>query len=204
LQAAALIADGLISGAVGLGIFLMVGNQEKLALMLGGNFLLAGFLGVMLFLLLHHRGFAHWVKKKFPRLAKNASEEVTTPRYYGIIPSAWSFFGRWLQVAQYGVAVLAVGGALSARGAFVGHGIHMVGATVGAAVPNQVGVVDGAYVAFADVLGFPGAPAKALSVALVLRASQLLFASVCMIVATLTREAPAAPESAPSVPSSAV
>jgi hypothetical protein len=142
------------------------------------------------------------VKKKFPKLAKNASEEVTTPRAYGIIPSAWSFFGRWLQVAQYGVAVLAVGGSLSLRGAFVGHGIHMVGATVGAAVPNQVGVVDGAYVAFADVLGFPGAPAKALSVALVLRASQLLFAAVCMIVATITREAPNAPASAPELPSS--
>jgi hypothetical protein len=91
-------------------------------------------------------------------------------------------------VLQYGIAVLAVGGALSPRGAFVGFGIHMVGATLGAAVPNQVGVVDGVYVAFADVLGFPGAPAKALSVALVLRASQLLFAAVCMIAATLTRE----------------
>ncbi len=190
LQAAALIADALISGAVGLGIFLMVGSQGKLAWMLGGNFLLAGTLGGVLFLVLHHQGFAVWVKRKFPRLAKNAGDEVTTPRYYGIVPSAWSFLGRWLQVAQYGVVVLAVGGALSLRGAFVGHGIHMVGATVGAAVPNQVGVVDGAYMAFADVLGFPGAPAKALSVALVLRASQLLFAAICMIIATLTREAP--------------
>jgi hypothetical protein len=187
LQAAALIADGLISGAVGLGVFVLVGSQGKLAWMLGGNFFLAGTLGVLMFLLLHHRGFAAWVKQRFPSLAK-ASGEITTPRYFGILPSAWSFFGRWLQVAQYGVAVLAVGGTLSARGAFVGHGIHMVGATLGAAVPNQAGVVDGAYVAFADVLGFPGAPAKALSVALVLRASQLLFAGVCMVVATLTRE----------------
>jgi hypothetical protein len=188
LQAAALIADGLISGSVALGIYAMVGSQGKLAWMLGGNFLLAGSLGVVLFLLLHHKGFAAWTKKRFPRLAKSAGDEVTTPRYFGILPSAWSFVGRWLQVAQYGVAVLAVGGALSLRGAFVGHGIHMVGATVGAAVPNQVGVVDGAYVAFADVLGFHGAPAKALSVALVLRASQLLFALVCVVVASLTRE----------------
>jgi hypothetical protein len=193
LQAAALIADALISAAVGIGIFVMVGDQGKLAAMLGGNFFLAGVLGVMLFLLLHHRGFASWVKRKFPKIARNAGDEVTTPRFYGILPSAWSFLGRWLQVTQYGVAVLAVGGTLSWRGAFVGHGIHMVGATVGAAVPNQVGVVDGAYVAFASVLGFPGAPAKALSVALVLRASQLLFAALCMVVATVTREAPAAP-----------
>ena len=199
LQAAALIADGVISGIVGLGIWVMVGSQGKLAWMLGGNFLLAGTLGLLLFLLLHNQKFASWVKKKFPRLAKNASEEVTTPRFYGILPTAWSVFGRCLQVAQYGVAVLAVGGALSLRGAFVGHGIHMVGATVGAAVPNQVGVVDGAYVAFANVLGFPNAPAKALSVALVLRASQLVFAAVCMVLATLTREAPAkVPEAAAS------
>jgi len=188
LQAAALIADGLISGAVGLGIFVMVGSQGKLAWMLGGNFVLACTLGVTLFLVLHVERVAHWVKRKFPRLARNAGDEVTTPRFYGVLPSAWSFLGRWLQVVQYGVVVAAVGGAWSVRGAFVGHGIHMVGATLGAAVPNQVGVVDGAYVAFTDVLGFPGAPAKALSVALVLRASQLLFAAVCMVVATLTRE----------------
>lgn len=186
LQAAALIADGLISGAVGLGVFLIVGSQGKLAWMLGGNFFLAGTLGVVMFLLLHHRPFAVWVARRFPKLAH--PDEITKPRYYGVLPSAWSFAGRWLQVAQYGIAVLAVGGPLSVRGAFVGHGIHMVGATVGAAVPNQVGVVDGAYVAFADVLGFHGAPAKALSVALVLRASQLLFAVVCMLLATLTRE----------------
>jgi hypothetical protein len=188
LQAAALIADGLISGAVGLGIFFMVGSQGKLAWMLGGNFLLATTLGAILFLLLHNERFASWVKKKLPRLARSATNEVTTPRFYGVLPSAWSFVGRWLQVVQYGVVVAAVGGAWSVRGAFVGHGIHMVGATVGAAVPNQVGVVDGFYVAFSDILGFPGAPAKALSVALVLRASQLLFAAMCMIVATLTRE----------------
>jgi hypothetical protein len=190
LQAAALIADGLISGAVGLGVFVMVGSQGKLAWMLGGNFVLAGTLGVLMFLLLHHRGFAAWVRKRFPKMAVG---EITKPRYFGVLPSAWSFLGRWLQVAQYGVAVLAVGGALSARGAFVGHGIHMVGATVGAAVPNQVGVVDGAYMAFADVLGFAGAPAKALSVALVLRASQLLFAVVCMVLATVTREREGSP-----------
>jgi len=77
----------------------------------------------------------------------------------------------------------------------------MVGATVGAAVPNQVGVVDGAYVAFADVLGFPGAPAKALSVALVLRASQLLFAALCMILATVTREAATVTTESVSTPS---
>lgn len=190
LQAAALIADGLISGSVALGVYAMVGTEGDLAWMLGGNFLLAGALGVVLFLLLHHRGFAAWVKRRFPRFATNA-DEVTTPRYYGVLPTAWSYLGRWLQVAEYGVAVMAVGGALSLRGAFVGHGIHMVGATVGAVVPNQVGVVDGAYVAFAKVLGFPGAPAKALGVALVLRAAQLLFSLVCLVVAALSREAEA-------------
>ena len=198
LQAAALIADGLISGAVAIGVFVMIGSQGKLAWMLGGNFLLAGTLGFFLFLLLHHRGFAAWVKRKFPRLAKSGADEVTAPRYFGTLPTAWSFFGRWLQVAQYGLAVFAVGGALSVRSAFVGHGIHMVGATVGAAVPSQVGVVDGVYVAFAGVLGFPGAPAKALSVALVLRASQLLFALVCLVAATVAREGDDARSPAPA------
>ncbi len=189
LQAAALIADGAISGVVALGIYLMMGDKQHLPAILAGNFVLAAGLGMGLELLLHNKRLASWVRKKLPRLAKGAAEGDEHPHALGVAPTAWSMVGRLLQVLQYGIAVKAVGGSFGLAGALVAHGVHMVGATAGMAVPNQVGVADGAYVAFADVLGFGDAPARALSIALVLRAAQLAFAAACLLLAALTREA---------------
>ena len=73
------------------------------------------------------------------------------------------------------------------HGAFLAHGIHLVGATAGDMIPNQLGVVDGVYKTFAPVLGFASAPARALSIAFVAHITQLLCASLCVVVAALTK-----------------
>ena len=99
---------------------------------------------------------------------------------------------RTAQLVQYGVLLSAVGGTVSVRGAFIAHGIHLVGATIGDAVPNQLGVVDGTYRAFAAALGFADAPARALSIAFVAHAVQMTVAGLCVIVAAVTRRARAA------------
>jgi hypothetical protein len=91
------------------------------------------------------------------------------------------------QLVQYGVIVRAVGGVATVRGAFVSHGIRLVGNTLGDLLPSQIGVVDGAYRAFAATLGFADAPARALSIAFVARLGQLVCASACILVAALTR-----------------
>jgi hypothetical protein len=54
-------------------------------------------------------------------------------------------------------------------------------------LPNQLGATDGAYRAFATDLGFAGDPARALSIAFVVRIAQLTLAAICVVVASLTR-----------------
>ena len=93
-----------------------------------------------------------------------------------------------MQVLQYGVAIFAAGGAFGVKSAFVAHGVHMVTATLGVAVPNQVGIAEGGYLVFADVLGFGGAPARALAAMLAVRCAQILLVIACLSVMALLRE----------------
>ena len=107
--------------------------------------------------------------------------------------------GRGAQLVQYGVLLSAVGGTASIGGAFIAHGIHLVGATLGDAVPNQLGVVDGTYRTFAPALGFSDAPARALSIAFLAHAAQLAVAGICVVVAALTRQDPERETTPPSL-----
>jgi hypothetical protein len=80
---------------------------------------------------------------------------------------------------------MAIGGSPTLRGALTAHGIHLVGATLGDLLPNQLGVVDGAYRAFAPMLGLGHAPERALSIAFVAHTAQLTLASVCVVAASI-------------------
>ncbi|HEX3345477.1 MAG TPA: hypothetical protein VHS09_12925, partial [Polyangiaceae bacterium] len=106
--------------------------------------------------------------------------------------------GRAAQTVQYGVILHAVGGVLTVRNAFVTHGIHLVGATLGDMLPNQLGVTDGFFRAFAGDLGFADEPARALSIAFVVRIAQLTLAATCVIVASMTRHAASRAEAGPA------
>jgi hypothetical protein len=91
------------------------------------------------------------------------------------------------QLVQYGVVLSSVGGVGGVRGAFIAHGIHLVGATIGDVVPNQLGIADATYGTFAGALGLSNAPARALSIAFVAHIAQLTMAGICVLVAALTR-----------------
>ncbi len=97
--------------------------------------------------------------------------------------------GRAAQLVQYGVILAAIGGARSIEGALTAHGIHLVGASLGDLLPNQLGVVDGAYRAFAPALGLGAAPARSLSIAFVAHAVQLSLATLCVVVASVVGRA---------------
>lgn len=93
--------------------------------------------------------------------------------------------GRLIQTAQYGVILLAIGGAFSFERMFIAEGIHLIGAGLGDMVPNQVGVQEGAYRAFAPALGFADAPEKAISVALLARIAVLSVAATSALLLQL-------------------
>ncbi len=97
-----------------------------------------------------------------------------------LLPIGAAFVGRLWQTAQYGVILLAVGGALTVGSAFVAQAIHLVGAGLGDMVPNQVGITEGAYRVFAAHLGLEDAVAQAIAIALVHRVVQFSLAGVSL------------------------
>jgi hypothetical protein len=194
LQAVALIADGLVSFAAACVVFWLLGDAQHLAATLLGNCWLVSLAGFALLYLMRSPSAGTWVLRHIPPLTRFLPPGASGPRGSARTATAWNVLGRALQVVQYGVAIFAVGGAFTVRSAFVAHGVHMVGATVGAALPNQIGVADGAYVVFADALGFRNEPARALAAMLSVRCAQLLLAVVCLSVVAFVRE----PSSNPS------
>src|SRR5690606_14569449 len=90
---------------------------------------------------------------------------------------------------QYGVILLAVGGTLTIVSALVAQAIHLVGAGLGDMVPNQVGVTEFAYGAFAGDLDLEAVKAQAISIALVHRICQFALAGSCLAIGALWKPA---------------
>jgi hypothetical protein len=206
--AAVVLASGIECGVVA-SVF---GMHTPLAwLLLANAVLMACACGGLLALLLDAR-LGRWIAAVHRRIAgPAASASAWDPGLRKGIPKRAALIcavGRLTQTAQYGVIVAAVGGARSVRNAFIAHGIHLVGATLGDLVPNQLGIVDGTYSAFAGALGLGDKAASAISIAFVAHAVQLTMAAAGVLVAALTRQekrpdgsqSPAAP---PSVRASA-
>lgn len=182
LQAAALVADGVISGLCALVVVTAVASAHHLPELLAGNVIIALGGGVGLLVLIQNPRVAAALARRFPRLFAKLVSTEGRPHSWGVGGSAWSFLGRLAQLLGHALAVHAVGGKLDVPTAAVAYGIHVVSATIGVAIPNQVGIADGAYVLFADTLGFAGAPARALAAMLAIRATQVALALACLLV----------------------
>lgn len=194
LQAVALVADGIVSFACMLALRLSGGDTHHLAAMLDGNAALTTTTGLALLFLIRHRRVAQRLAKRFPRLLAGIAAGETRPQARGVAACAWSVFGRLLLCLQYGIAVFALGGGFSLRAGSIAYGVHAVSATVGVGLPGQVGVADGAYLLFADALGFRHEPAHALAVMLAIRAMQMTLALICLLIPVLVRREPIDPE----------
>lgn len=94
---------------------------------------------------------------------------------------------RVVQVGMYAALLVAVGLVPTLLGTLLTLAVHLVGAGFGDLVPNQVGVMEGAYRVFADALSLGDDPARAVSIALFARVSQIAIASLSMIGLGLTR-----------------
>ncbi len=88
-------------------------------------------------------------------------------------PLVATFLARTLQVVQYGLLAVAVGIDTSAVEALVAQGLHLVSMAVGALVPGQFGVRDGAFALSAKAFGTT--TARAMSIALLAHGMQVLF-----------------------------
>lgn len=202
LQAAYLAANGVLSLAAGLVVASQFGWQTPLALLLGGNVVFQAIIAGGLLAILRDARLGRWLDRMRRRLVPGAVESAALdPEERRQVPWGATLvccLGRAAQVVQYGVILHAVGGVLTVPNAFVAHGIHLVGATLGDLLPNQLGVTDGAYRAFAGDLGFAAEPARALSIAFVVRIAQVTLAATCVVVASLTRAAGSRDGSSPA------
>lgn len=191
LQAAYLSANGVLSLAACVVVAASFGGQSVLAVLLAGNVLVQGIICTGLILTLRNERLGEWLERTrlriFPHARPSPPIEPEARRTLPWASAGSCFVSRSVQLVQYGVVLHAVGGVATVRNAFVAHGIHLVGATIGDFVPNQLGVIDGAYRAFAPDLGFADAPARALSIAFVVRIGQLIFASICVLATAVTR-----------------
>ncbi len=191
LQAAYLSANGLLSGAAFLAVSGRFGVASPLALMLLGNVVFQAFISVGLIAILWDARVGRWLDRTRRRLLslpeEGSSLDAADRRRLPWKASLICSLGRTAQLFQYGVILHAVGGFAAPRSALVAHGIHLVGATLGDFLPNQLGVVDGAYRAFAADVGFAAEPARALSIAFLARIGQLICASAAVVVVAILR-----------------
>ena len=200
LQAAYLSANGLLSIVEWWTVSSLATGAVSLSVLLGINAAIMVVAAAGLLAILADARVGRWlerVRRRFTRASE--STPALDPLARRRVPwgaAGVCAAGRSLQVVQYAVILHAVGGTATVRSALVVHGVHLVGATLGDAVPGQLGVVDATYRAFASVLGFADAPERALSIAFVAHASQLALASACVLVAVVTRRDPSLDEAA--------
>lgn len=189
-QASALLANALVSVPCAVAIGLHLGSTHELTLLCLGNGIATATLGTIILLTLRGANLGErlgrWLMSQARRGADFDRALSALPRL-PVRAIAWCFVGRLGQVAQYALLVVAVGGALRPSTGLVALGIHLVGAALGDFVPNQAGVHEGAYRLFAGTLGFGDDPAKAVSIALVARLSQVSLAALAFVVTMLVR-----------------
>jgi hypothetical protein len=189
LQASYVSAIGVLSLVELWAVASLPGRRSSLALLLGVNAALtiAGAAGLVA--ILWDARVGRWLatlRRRVSRAQEPASLAPLARRIPWTAACACSV-GRSAQAVQYALILSAVGGVVTFRSALVVHGVHLVGATLGDAIPGQLGVLDGTYRAFAVVIGFASEPERALSIAFVAHATQLVLAAVGVVVAAVTR-----------------
>jgi hypothetical protein len=184
LQAAVLVGNAALSMVAGV-VIAVRGVSALLATAILFNGVLCGLLTAAVLWVVRNDRVAQWLKKRFPRLAETQATLPSGETGQAALRAAAIFccVGRVFQTVQYGVVLYAVGGLATPAGAVTAQGIHIVGATLGDLVPNQMGATEGAYRFFASALGLAAEPARALSIALVVRLAQLSLAAVGFVAA---------------------
>jgi hypothetical protein len=183
LQSVTMMANSLISVPCYLAAAARVGPFEPLSLLIAGNGLVTAFIGGIVMFGARNSRIGAWLGARFNWLARHGdSLDDALRQHHGfpLVPVLLTTGGRVLQTVQYGLVLVAVGATLTLPNALVAEGIHLVAAGVGDMVPNQAGVSEGTYRLFAGALGLGEEPARALSIALVIRAVQFSLGAVAL------------------------
>lgn len=174
MQACSLVANAIVSLG---GTFFVIGPTLRVALF--ANAVVCGSIATVILLVVRSPRFAAFVAKRFRKLVDtHRGDGGASPGAGETFRASLAFVGaRLVQVLQYGILVRAIAGRTTLSLAVSAHAIHLVGASVGDFVPGQLGVAEGSFQAFAASMGVDDV--RALTLALVARASQVVAALVC-------------------------
>ncbi len=187
LQIGNLYANAVISIVILVDLFATGEGGGPLTIAVAVNAVACTLLASLLLALVRSKRFAAWLGQRFKGFveAHTITDELPAPPGGAARAVGFCSIARLVQTVQYGVAVRSVGGAATLHFALSAQGIHLVGAAAGDLVPNQIGVTEGAYRAFAHSLGFDADPARALGIALLTRIAQIALAVTCLGIATI-------------------
>jgi hypothetical protein len=191
LQGSAMLAAGttaLVCAAV-------MGASTDIALLptlLAGSGALVGALGLALLVLVKSPTVVSVLLKTLARVLPRvpvAIDDEGLPRRSWVLAFALCLGARAAQTLQYGVALRAVGGHLGVVSATTAEGIQLLGSTAGDVVPGQLGVLEGTYRTFAAALGVAEAPARAVSLVLLVRGALVGLALAGLVAAAFAPSA---------------
>ena len=182
MQGSVLIANALISIPCAIAVGRVVGAAHALTWLIAVNALGTLVLGSATWILSRSKLGAR-IGARFPKLRKlgfDLDEGARATKFELLFATFFATLSRFVQVGQYALLLLSVGGAVTVSSVLVTMGIHLVGAGFGDMVPSQVGVHEATYRLFADVIGLAD-PARAVSIALLARIVSYLVAGLCLI-----------------------
>jgi uncharacterized membrane protein YbhN (UPF0104 family) len=189
-QAATLISVGLFSIPCGAAVLAMGGASLWFwACLLHATVLVSS--GIGLQAVARADGPGRWLVWKFPSLAVRAAAFRGHARAGGLFamgPTSAMLLGRGFQALQFAIAARAVGIATDPLSAMAAQGVNLLAAAVGVLVPGGLGTTDGAFTLAAGML--KTSEAKAMSLALLVRCTQLLWVLIASLMALLAPRRP--------------
>jgi hypothetical protein len=184
-QAATLISVGLFSVPCGLAILARHGTSIWFWACAIHAIVLV-FCGVALQAATRADALGLAIVRRFPSLAPRAQAFRDHAAGIGLFargPTTALFVGRVFQFVEYAVAARAVGIDTGVLTALSAQGVSLIASAVGVLVPAGLGTSDGAFTIAADMLDTTAA--RATSLALLMRCTQLVFLLLGSLVALL-------------------
>lgn len=183
VQVAAFVGNTFISTLCFGACAITLGLAHPLTLLLAVNGLGTLLLAGVTWALVRHSALGVAIASRWPKIAARfeglgdglRASPVELGRAIG-----FTCLARVVQIGMYTGLLVAVGLRPGILATLLALGVHLVGAGLGDVVPNQVGVLEGAYRVFADALSLGDDPARAVSIALFARVSQIGVAALSM------------------------
>lgn len=207
-QVPALFGNSVLGACCSLAAGLVLGFEAPLCWVLALHSLGGIAVGLAFALIAFRLGLGRFTSRFFPSLAASGqafdAAAAIGPSTY-MRATGYCVLARGMELLQYTVVLAAISVPLSFTTVALVNGVHLVGSTLGEAIPNQLGAVEGAYLYFADAIGLGADTARAVSIPLLVRLAQYVVAGLCLLTIRLwdsaAREAPLSAALPPPLPS---